>query len=519
MAGSLTIHLHRAMRHAPRCTATIFNERRVSYAELGQRVARLAGGLKLLGVDRDDRVALLSLNCDRYLESQLAVFWAGAAVNPVNTRWSEKEILFSLDDCAATILLVDEAFCAMGIRLRASASTLRHVIYMGDGATPSGMHAYEDLVRDSAPIEDAFRCDDDLAGIFYTGGTTGFPKGVMLSHGSIGAAVINRIAADQGPGAISLHAAPLFHLAGALGMWSQLAKGGTHVFLPSFEPRAAMALIEREQVTDTLIVPTMIQMILDHPQRADFNLASFKHVVYGGAPISPALQDRLMEALPDLRLMQGFGMTELSGCVTFLPARYHGRQACHPDRLGSAGYAAVMSEVAVVDAAGEELPRGQVGEIVARGATAMLGYWNRPADMAATVRKGWIHTGDLAYMDDEGFIYIVDRVKDMIVSGGENVYSAEVEKAIASHPYVAQCAVIGIPDERWGESVHAVVVLHQHVQLVAAELIDHCKTLIAGYKCPRSVDFACELPMSAAGKLQKHLLREQFWKQHVRKVN
>jgi len=519
MATYLTQHLHRAVRHAPERLATVFRERRQTYAELGRRVAKLAGGLKLLGVKPDDRVAILLLNSDRYLEAILATVWAGGAVNPVNTRWNEKEVLFSLDDCSTQVLIVDEVFREMGARLHASSPALRHVIYAGDDRAPAGMIPYETLIRDSEPVADSGRQGNDLAGIFYTGGTTGFPKGVMLSHDSINAAMINRLSLGCGPGPIALHVAPLFHLAGGLAMWCQLATAGTHVFVPSFEARAVMETIERETVTDTLIVPTMIQMILDHPERESFNLGSLRHMVYGASPISETLLDRLMEALPDLKLIQGYGMTELSGCVTFLPPQFHTKASRLGGELRSAGYAAVLSEVAIVDAEGKELPRGEVGEIASRSATAMLGYWNRPGETAATLRDGWIHSGDMAYMDADGLIYIVDRLKDMIVSGGENVYSAEVENAIMKHPAVGQCAVIGIPSEQWGESVHAVVVLKAGCSLTAEELVTHCKGLIAGYKCPRGVDFRDELPVSATGKLQKHKLREQFWKEGGRNVH
>jgi len=518
MSSYLTQHLHRAARHTPERIATVFRERRQSYASLAARVPVLAGGLRALGLEAGGRVALLAMNSDRYLEVFLAVLWAGGAICPVNTRWNEKEILFSLDDCTPTVLLVDDGFRELGERMRSSAASLRHVVHIGDGAPPPNMMSLDTLLR-SEPVADAHRNGSDLAGIFYTGGTTGFPKGVMLSHDSINAAVANRLALGCGPGPIALHVAPLFHLAGLLGLLSELAVGGTHVFIGGFEPTASMAAIEREGVTDMLIVPTMIQMMLDHPERQNFDLGSLRHVVYGGSPISETLLARLMEAVPAVNLMQGYGMTELSGCVTYLPARYHtgaGRQA---GMLLSAGYAALMSEVAIVDHEGREVPRGQIGELAARGGTAMLGYWNRPQETADTVRNGWVHSGDMAYMGEEGCIFIVDRLKDMIVCGGENVYSAEVENALSKHAAIAQCAVIGIPSDQWGESVHAVVVLNAGVEAGAEELIAHCKARIAGYKCPRSVEFRLALPLTATGKLEKHTLRAPYWKDGARRVN
>ena len=277
MPAYLTQHLSRAVRHSPDRIATVFGDRRRTYAELGERVARLANGFRSLGIQKGDRIGLLALNCDRYLEYFLAVFRIGAVANPVNTRWSEKEILFSLEDCATTVLLVDDAFSDMGEHLRATAPDLiRRLIYAGERDAPAGMVSYEALIADSAAVCETTGTEDgdQLAGIFYTGGTTGFPKGVMVTQNSINASAAGRIMAGSGPGAVSLHAAPLFHLAGGLCMWSALAAGGTHVFLPSFDPHAAMALIERESVNDTLIVPTMLQMILDHPEFQSFDLSS-----------------------------------------------------------------------------------------------------------------------------------------------------------------------------------------------------------------------------------------------------
>ncbi|MBR0899138.1 long-chain fatty acid--CoA ligase [Bradyrhizobium tropiciagri] len=522
MPAYLTQHLSRAIRHSPNRIATVFGNRKRTYAELGERVARLASGLRSLGIEKGDRVGLLALNCDRYLEYFLAVFRIGAVANPVNTRWSEKEILFSLEDCETTVLLVDDTFREMGDRLRAVApDLLRTLIYAGDEAVPSRMISYEALIANSAAIPQTTSDDDgdQLAGIFYTGGTTGFPKGVMVTQNTLNASAAGRIMAGSGPGAVSLHAAPLFHLAGGLGMWSALAVGGTHVFLPSFDPREAMVLIERERVNDTLIVPTMVQMILDHPEFHNFDLSSLEWVVYGAAPISETLLDRAVASLPNIHFTQGYGMTELSGGVVFLPPAYHTAEGRRAGKLKSAGRAGLLAEAKIVDSAGNEVCRGQVGEIAIRGGAVMLGYWNRPEETAETLRNGWVYSKDMAYMDDDGFIYIVDRLKDMIVSGGENVYSAEVENALMKHPTVSQCAVIGIPNERWGESVHAVVVRKPGVELDADTLIAHCKTLIANYKCPRSVEFRDALPLSAAGKILKHELRAGFWKGAPRQVN
>ncbi|MDQ2733405.1 MAG: long-chain fatty acid--CoA ligase [Pseudomonadota bacterium] len=519
MTVSLTQCLHRALQQNPDRVATVFGDRRKSYRELADRVGRLAGAMQALGVVKGDRVGILSLNSDRYLEVYLAVFWLGAVINPANTRWSAAELAYSFNDCDTTVLFVDDAHLPLLDAIRAEARGLLHLIHTGDKAAVAPLLDYEALLRSSEPIADARAADGDLAGIFYTGGTTGFPKGVMLSHNSVMGASLNRLALGNPVGPVYLHAAPVFHLAGALGVFWQFIAGGTHVLIPSFTAKAFMECVEREKVTDTLLVPTMIQMVLDHADFSSHDLGSLRFMVYGASPITEVLLDRTTIAFPGLALMQGYGMTELAGCVTYLPPSFHTPEGRKFGKLRSAGRAAAMSEVRIVDSDGAEVPRGTVGEIAARGMSDMLGYWNKPEETARTMRGGWIHSGDGAYMDDDGFVFIVDRLKDMIVSGGENVYSAEVENAVLKHPAVAASAVIGVPSERWGEAVHAVVVLKPGHEGNEAALIAHCKTLIAGYKCPRSIEFRPELPLSGAGKVLKNKLREPYWQNAQRRVN
>ncbi len=518
MTIRLTQSLHRALQQHPGRVATVFGARRQTYAQLVDRVQRLAGAMRGLGVKHGDRIAILSLNSDRYLEVFMAVFWLGAAINPANTRWSAKELAYSFNDCDTTLLFVDDAHLPMMDEVRAASRSLRHVVHLGDLPCPESMLGYEGLIAAASPVADVEAASGDLAAVFYTGGTTGFPKGVMLSHEGLMGAALNRLALGYPVGPVYLHAAPVFHLAGAMGVFWQFIAGGTHVLIPSFSAVALMDAVQREQVTDTLLVPTMIQMTLDHPDFSRYDLGSLRFLVYGASPISETLLDRTTAAFPHLSLMQGYGMTELAGCVTYLPPHYHTAEGRKQSKLRSAGRAAAMAEIRIVDAEGAEVPRGTVGEIAARGMSAMLGYWNKPDETRHTLRDGWVHSGDGAYMDDEGFIFIVDRMKDMIVSGGENVYSAEVENAVLKHAAIASCAVIGIPSEKWGESVHAVVVLKPGMGVGEAELIAHCKTLIANYKCPRSVEVRSELPLSAAGKLQKNKLRDPYWKQQSRLV-
>ena len=514
----LTQSLCRAVQKNPDAIATVFKDRRQTFRQLAERVARLAGVFHSLGLKPDDRVAILSFNSDRYLEFYLAIWWAGGAANPVNIRWSAAEIAYSLDDCGTQILIVDDAFVDTAHTVAKSSKVLKHVLYWGEGDTPQSMTGLEALLIAGAPVANADRGNNDLAAVCYTGGTTGFAKGVMLSHTNLISSALGLVGSGEAMGPVCLHAAPMFHVADILLFVSNLIVETTHVVIPAFEPVSAMRVIQDQSVTDTFIVPTMIQMLADHPRRPEFNLDSLQRLYYGASVISEAVLIRATRALPRTRFIQAYGMTELSPLVTLLPSSYHTEEGRKLGKHRSAGRATIMSEVRVVGPDDHELPRGEVGEVVARGPMMMLGYWNKPAETATAKRGGWMHTGDGAWMDDEGFIYIVDRMKDMIVTGGENVYSAEVENAVASHPAVASCAVIGIPHELYGEAVHAVVVLVAGATIDVEEIRGHCRTLIAGYKCPRSVEICAALPLSGAGKILKRELRKPHWEGVQRKI-
>jgi acyl-CoA synthetase (AMP-forming)/AMP-acid ligase II len=505
----LTQGLHRAVQQQPDHVMTIFGDRERTFGEVAGRVARLAAALRGLGVGDGDRVAMLALNSDRYSEYLLAVPWANAVLNPVNVRWSAAEIAYSLRDSGTGVLVADDAFAPVLPAVREAVPGLRAVIHAGDGPAPDGTVGYEDLIAAASPIEDARRGGDDLAGVFYTGGTTGFPKGVMLSHANLGVSWLGSAATGHlvRPGSRTLHTAPMFHLADLACWGATVLVGGSHVIVPAFEPAAVLAAIERHRVTDVLLVPTMIQLLASHPEVARYDLASLRSVIYGASPIPQALLERAMKCFPGASFTQAYGMTELAPVATILSPSDHERSGL----LRSAGRAAPHAEIRIVDPDGAPLPSGTVGEIIVRGGHVMQGYWNQPEQTAAAVRDGWMHTGDGGYLDDQGYLYVVDRIKDMIITGGENVYSAEVENAVASHPAVAQCAVIGVPDPDWGERVHAVVVVCPDTTVTLEELREHVKTLIAGYKAPRSLEIAGTLPTSGAGKILKHQLRSKYW--------
>lgn len=514
-----TQSLHRALQQYPDRVATVFEGRSQTYRQLHARVARLAGALQALGMRAGDRVGMLALNSDRTLEFYLAVWWGGGVVNPVNTRWSAAEIAFSLQDCETAILLVDDAFVPMVPQLREQAPCLKTLLHVGDGAAPEGFQSAEQLLAAAEPVPDALRSGDDLAGVFYTGGTTGRPKGVMLSQEALAMnSVLSLIASPLDRDALLLHSAPLFHLAGLSALMRGLVMGVKNVFLPGFTPGGVLKAVGEHRITSLMLVPVMLQFLLDDPAARDADLSSVRVVGYGASPISEALLERAFALLPQADFVQGYGMTELAAGVTYLTAEYHAAEGRQLGKLPSAGRALNGIDLRIVDVDGVEVPRGQVGEIAVRSPCAMSGYWNLPETTAQALRDGWMFTGDAARMDEDGFVFIVDRFKDMVVSGGENIYCGEVEAALTRHPAVAAAAVIGVPHAQWGEAVHAVLVLRPGAEASAEDIQAHCKALIAGYKCPRSVEFVAALPISGAGKVMKYKLREVHWKGHERAV-
>ena len=504
----LTQSVHRNAQQDAAGIATIYGERTRTWAENLDRIARLAGGLRNQGVAEGDRVAILSLNSDNYHEYYYASWWLGAVINPVNTRWSAAEISYSLEDCDSRVLVVDDAFLPMLPAILAEAPCVKTVIHCGDGGAPDGLVSWDKLLH-ADPVEDLRRGNGALAGIFYTGGTTGFPKGVMLTHGQLVASCLGSCASGNFsvPGGRLLHAAPMFHLADLAFGLARDQIGGTHVIVPSFTPDGVLSAIETHQVTDALLVPTMLQLLVDAPAAKEADLSSLQKIAYGASPISEAVLERVSRLLPDVALTQAYGMTELAPVATLLSPADHEV----PELRRAAGRAAPHVEVRIVDDNDQEVPRGEVGEIVVRGPNVMVGYWNKPEETAAALIDGWMHTGDGGRMDENGYVFVVDRIKDMIVTGGENVYSAEVENAVCLHPAVAACAVIGVPDDEWGERVHAVVVLKPEGSLELEELREHVKAKIAGYKSPRSMEIMDALPVSGAGKVLKRELRQMYW--------
>lgn len=510
--------LRRAVQINPRGIATIYKNRKQTWTEFDQRIRRLATGLRSLQSESGCRVAILSLNSDRYLEYFYAVPMAGLVMNPINIRLAPPEIAYTLNDSGSSVLLIDDAFAAMLPALRPLLDSVEHFVFAGDGERPEGCLDYETLISDNDPIDDNGAGDNELAGLFYTGGTTGRSKGVMLSHDNLVFNALN-VVPEMGYSrdTVYMHAGPMFHLADMASTFAVTLAGGTHGIVPRFDVEQVLSFIEKEKVTHTLLVPTMINLLASSGRMKDFDLGSIKRMLYGASPMPEAVLESAMKQLPNAGFAQGYGQTEASPIITALPPEYH---VSGGDKLRSAGRAALGVEVLVMDKDDNELPRGEVGEICARGPNVMLGYWGMEQASAETLRNGWLHTGDLGYMDDDGFVFIVDRAKDMIISGGENIFSVEVEGAIYSHPAVQECAVIGIPHQEWGEMVHAIVVLREGHTLSEQELMEHCRAMIAGYKLPRSITFRKEpLPVSGAGKILKNELRAPYWENLSRAVN
>lgn len=498
---SLVFAIRRAAQVRPTGAAIIAAGQTVGWKEFEARVARMAGGLREMGLEPGTRVATLALNSPVYLELLLAIWWCGGVLVPLNTRLAAEEIRYILEHAEAGLVFADADMAALASAGAGSATP----VVLDDAV-------YSSLLEGPS-IEPAAVSYEDTAGIFYTGGTTGLPKGVELSHRNFAFAASGMLRDLQlGPASVYLHAAPMFHLADfGIGMGVTLG-AGTHSFLARFTPEDVYRRLQGDGVTHLNLVPTMLAAVLDSPGRDDRLLAQVTHISYGAAPITPALLERVLQGFPNAAVNQFYGMTECCGASVFLAPEFHVVTGPGAGKLKAAGQAIPGFELRIADDNGRPVPTGTVGEILMRGAPVMKGYWRDPAQSAKALADGWLHSGDGGYLDEDGFLHVVDRIKDMIISGGENIYCSEVENALASHPSVQACAAVGLPDEKWGERVHAVIVLRAGAAVSAEELREHVRSRIAGYKVPKSYEFADALPLSAVGKIQKAVLREQCLK-------
>ena len=483
--------------------------RTTTYEEHGRRVLRLADALSgELGVRPDDRVAVLSLNSARYEELYHAALLGTCVLNPLNLRFAPRELVHVLRDSGTEVVFVDAAFAPVLDAVREAAGVRTVVLMDRTGDVPHD-HGYEALLaagRERVPAEPE---EDAAALLMYTGGTTGLPKGVLLDQRAVvltlyHVQMVRPLEQDD----VYLAQVPMFHAASMGAVVASPVGGGRLVTVPAFDPERVLAAVEAHGVTNTIMVPTMLAMTFASPGYRAERLAGLQRLTYGASPMPRPVLERLLADVPHLRLSQGYGMTESAALVSSLTPEDHDRGGAV---LASAGRPVVGVTVTVQDELGTVLPVGETGEVCARGGNFMREYWRRPDETAEAFRDGWYHTGDAGRLDEEGYLYLVDRVKDMIVSGGENVYSTEVEQAVASHPAVGQVAVIGVPDDTWGEAVHAVVVLRPGASATQDEITAHVREQIAGYKVPKSVEFRTEpLPLSGAMKVLKRELREPF---------
>ena len=506
--------------HADR-TAVIDGDHRGTFAEHGDRVFRLCQALRQeLGIRPGDRFAVMATNSRQFLELYHAAFLGAGVINPLNLRLAGPELDYIVRDSGTEVVFVDPFFAQHFANAMASSpepSPIRHMVLIGDGDVPHDI-GYEDMLASVDPVVPDEPEESDPVVLMYTGGTTGLPKGVLVDSR---AEMLNlyhvAMVVPLEQESVYLHQTPMFHAASMAGVLGIPSSGGLSAFIPLFDPGPVIDLIERHAVTQTLMVPTMIALMLGHPDFAPERLASLKRLTYGASPMPAALLDRLLGLYPDLDVTQGYGMTEASSLLTFLSGRDH---RLGGPRLQSAGRAVAGVSLSIRDPDGNEVPRGTAGEVWARAGNFMREYWNQPEATAEVFQDGWYRTGDAGYLDDGGYLFLVDRVKDMIVTGGENVFSAEVEMALSKHPAVEQAAVIGIPHDVWGEQVHAIVVLRAGAEATEDELIEHARGLIAGYKAPKSVEFRTEpLPLSGAMKVLKRELRKPFWEGRDRAVN
>jgi acyl-CoA synthetase (AMP-forming)/AMP-acid ligase II len=496
-----------------------YGEQQLTYAELTQRVGRLAYALQTLGVHPGDRVALVQRNGPTLFESLFACFRSGAVAVPINVRLHPEEVAFICQDCEARVLVATGEYAASAFQARLQNPELQLI----GVESIKGALDYETLLAAADPVTiDAEVDPDDLAWLFYTSGTTGKPKGAMLTHRNLLVMLMNYFGDvyPLTPEDVVLHAAPLTHGSGLFGL-PAIAKGATSVILhtASFDPQTVFSLIQHLRVTTiAFLAPTQIKMMLNGPHQS-YDLSSLRCIPYGGGPMYVEDMKQAVEAFGPV-LVQIYGQGEAPMTISYLRREEH---MTHGDpvaeqRLASAGIPRTDVEVRIVDEDEHEMATGEIGEIVVRGDIVMTGYWDRPDVTAETLRGGWLHTGDIGMIDPHGYLYLLDRKKDMIISGGNNIYPREIEEVLLKHPAIYEVAVIGVPDPLWGESVKAMIALRPGMSLTEEEVNVLCRQHLASYKKPRTVEFVPELPKSAYGKILKRELREQYWQGRERRI-
>jgi long-chain acyl-CoA synthetase len=519
------VYLDRGLRRSawlyPDKLAMIEGRTRLTYAEMLERVDRLANALIDQGLKKGDRVAVFSYNSFRFNELYYAVNIAGGVIVPLNYRLSIPELEFIIKDSDCSVLFCSPDFIEQSRQLAGVCPSLKTFITMAEGQPPEGFSGYEELLQAAAPERPAVAIsENDASSIYYTGGTTGRSKGVIVTQRHMVqnsyTLLMHRVYSHED---VYLTAGAMFHIGGTLTYTFSLL-GSTIVYIPQFEAGLVLETIEREKITHTLLVPTMLNAVINHPAVHTRDLSSWHGLMYSASAISPDILRAAMSVLP-CQFLQAYGMTEAGSFITLLPHEDHIFPPTDPRsrRITSAGVPVYGIDLRIVDDQDQDLPTGTPGEVIVQCVNMMQGYLNMPEETTKALRGGWYHTGDIGYVDEDGYLYLVDRKKDMIITGGENVYSTEVENALYIHPAVLEAAVIGVPDDKWGEVVMAVVTLKPGKEATAEELMEHCRALIARYKVPKIVNFVEALPKNATGKMIKRVLRDQFWAGKERLVN
>jgi len=494
-----------------------FEGRRFDYQTLQDRVNRLAGGLRGLGLGREDRLAVLQTNCNEYVEAYYAASKLGIVFIPLNYRAKLEELRYMLQDSEATALMVGDRYVELIDRLRPELTGVK--VYISIESSRPGMVPYGELLAGAEPVEaEADVADEDLNVLMYTSGTTALPKGVMLTYGDFSEYVLNSVEPADGTdrGAFLL-AVPLYHIAGLTSIMTNIYTGRRLVMLAQFEPGLWLKTVEGERITHAFVVPTMLKRILEHPDFDRTDLSSLQVLSYGAAPMPLPVIRRAIERFPKtVGFINAFGQTETTSTVTVLGPEDHRLEGTPEEvekklkRLSSIGRPLPDVELKILDEEGNELPPGQIGEIAIRSARVMKGYWKREAETAQTLAGDWVRTRDMGWVDEDGYVYLAGRKSDMIIRGGENIAPEEVEAVLHTHPAVDEAAVFGIPDEEWGERVAAAVVLKPGMQATAAELMEYCRQRLASFKKPEFVFFLESLPRNPMGKVLKKDLRQMF---------
>ena len=518
--GALLIDTLRAHARAqPGRTALVFEGRTTSFAAFDRHTDRIARALAAAGIAPGERVAYVGRNSDLFFEALYGSMKAGIVIVPVNWRLAPPEVAGIVADARARLVILGPEYMADPAYAGLPGA---EIVLAAEGGHPT-LPALSDWCAAQAAGPPAHTpVPADIAVQLYTSGTTGQPKGVMLSHANIATNLLASAQHDLGWNRWTandrvLQAMPVSHISGTGIGIGALYHGATCYIQRQFDVAATLDAIAQDRITKVFLVPAALQMLVRHPRAAATDFSCLSEMQYGASPMPAPLLRECMAVL-GTRFVQFYGMTETSGTIVALPAADHDLD--RPERLRAAGRPLPWVELRIVGPDGMDVPSGTVGELVTRSAGTMAGYWNRPEETARTIgADGWLRTGDAGYLDADGYVFIHDRVKDMVISGGENVYPAEVESALCEHPAVAEAAVIGIPDAQWGEAVHAIVVLHPGTTVNAEELTAWARIRIAGFKAPRSIGFADTLPRNAAGKLLKRSLREPFWLGQDRQVH